>query len=702
MSAKRPRAAFESEPTGPPHYAPFVLYGTPLPAYDPQSRDDGSYVPVWKQEVTDERGRKRLHGAFTGGFSAGYFNTVGSKEGWTPSTFVSSRANRAKAQQDGKQQRPEDYMDDEDLAEQAEAQRLETQDAFAGLGSTITNSAGRGMFSDLFKTTGDTKGVKLLQRMGWRQGQGIGPKVRRRAQGDKRGESHLFAPANTRMIAFVRKTDRKGLDHAGEARLGNAGTIQEEDENGGEDARILTTNRAKAKPKPKPLKRSGFGVGVLDDAGSDDEDPYSMGPRINYNKIIGAGKKKNKGVLVGSTANSSATKPSLVTRNLTQRTNNVSNFRKCHDGRLPLDGFVLAAAALTITHAQEYPPPLVPAGWRPDQQTSGVEAKAGTYQSTADAAKASSLDAKSRAALLGERQLPGKSIFDFIKPEARTRLAAATGKNNLPQALGESAPAGFRQSDAEKRRTLWTLVPRLDRETAAAALRRGNTGWIPYAEDEDKRARYKYFLELSEGLQSNLPERPKTFSLEEWTKELREFAEAAEIFRPMSGLMASRFTSSTSAGPKLASDARDTAPLSPSKEEDPAEKAANLGMYGPMTRSRQAFYPTRLLCKRFNVKPPANVAAGSATEADAALVEESRRLHVVSQASLDRMMMETSFKPPSFIPRGTESGSVGTHGVGSTEAEHVKVDAERNDAIEGQRAGDEVFKTIFGSDDEDD
>ena len=28
--------------------------------------------------------RKRFHGAFTGGFSAGYFNTVGSKEGWKP------------------------------------------------------------------------------------------------------------------------------------------------------------------------------------------------------------------------------------------------------------------------------------------------------------------------------------------------------------------------------------------------------------------------------------------------------------------------------------------------------------------------------------------------------------------------------------------------------------------------------------------
>ncbi len=35
-------------------------------------------LPLHKQEATDEQGRKRFHGAFTGGFSAGYFNTVGS------------------------------------------------------------------------------------------------------------------------------------------------------------------------------------------------------------------------------------------------------------------------------------------------------------------------------------------------------------------------------------------------------------------------------------------------------------------------------------------------------------------------------------------------------------------------------------------------------------------------------------------------
>ena len=46
-----------------------VFLGTALP--DDEHGDDGAFVPVWKQTVTDERGRRRLHGAFTGGFSAG-------------------------------------------------------------------------------------------------------------------------------------------------------------------------------------------------------------------------------------------------------------------------------------------------------------------------------------------------------------------------------------------------------------------------------------------------------------------------------------------------------------------------------------------------------------------------------------------------------------------------------------------------------
>ncbi len=62
------------------------------------------------QTVTDEQGRQRFHGAFTGGFSAGYFNTVGSEEGFQPKSFVSSRSSRAKITN----QTAKDYMDSSD------------------------------------------------------------------------------------------------------------------------------------------------------------------------------------------------------------------------------------------------------------------------------------------------------------------------------------------------------------------------------------------------------------------------------------------------------------------------------------------------------------------------------------------------------------------------------------------------------------
>lgn len=69
MAYKRPRAvspgASSKRSRGPSTH---VLLGTELPEED---GDDGAFVPVWKQTVTDERGRRRLHGAFTGGFSAG-------------------------------------------------------------------------------------------------------------------------------------------------------------------------------------------------------------------------------------------------------------------------------------------------------------------------------------------------------------------------------------------------------------------------------------------------------------------------------------------------------------------------------------------------------------------------------------------------------------------------------------------------------
>jgi len=99
------------------------MIGTPFISEDgvTQRKVDKVNKKPWEQEVRDEKGRKRLHGAFTGGFSAGYFNTVGTKEGWTTAQFRSSRGDKissASIQPIKKKQDVMDFMDEEDIKDQ--------------------------------------------------------------------------------------------------------------------------------------------------------------------------------------------------------------------------------------------------------------------------------------------------------------------------------------------------------------------------------------------------------------------------------------------------------------------------------------------------------------------------------------------------------------------------------------------------------
>ncbi|KAL4985822.1 hypothetical protein BDW68DRAFT_164416 [Aspergillus falconensis] len=729
MVSKRTRDAFEADFQA--QHSPYAFYGTPLPPLDAGTRDDGSYLPVWKQEVTDDRGRKRLHGAFTGGFSAGYFNTVGSKEGWTPATFVSSRQNRAK---DARKQRAEDFMDEEDIREAEESRNLQTNNEFSGVGSTATDALRRGGLMDLFNASGETIGVKLLKKMGWREGQGIGPKVRRKADlGDgatgfsDADKTYLFAPENPPMVAFVRKTDYKGLGFEGEARLGSRHDERDkiDEDNDPFFGRRLNTGKANQIKAQKP-RRGAFGVGVLNDTGSDDEDPYSLGPQISYNRIIGGDKKKK-----------SKTKPTDDTRSLASSNPLLSNkpvfipkkavaakgaagYRKCHDGRLPLDGFLLAdgISTLSLSSDKKYAPPEIPKDWK-SKKTPSKQRGTLNYVSTAEAAKASALDPVSRAEILGEDQLPAKSIFDWMTPEGRAKIAKLTGKTDLPPALGEKAPKGYELSESQRQKDIWDLVPKLDKLVAVQALTRAASGWMPYSEDESKRTRYRTFLEIRAGLRDTLPVRVPGSSTNEWVTELEEFARAAEVFKPVSGVMASRFTSASS-GPKGASDEAKTdtnaALLSkPSeKPEDPAIAAAKIGMFGSMTRTTISFYPTRLLCKRFNVKPPGHVqvdpgkpSSGSSSSAaqgsrfqSAGYQTDNRPRELVSQDVMNQLMLAAGGGSGEALAESSrgDSASAMHAAPGPSPITPVVIEADRNEALEAERPGEAVFKAIFGSD----
>jgi hypothetical protein len=120
------------------------MIGTPFISDDirDQRKVDKINKKPWEQEVRDEKGRKRLHGAFTGGFSAGYFNTVGTKEGWTTTNFRSSRNDKnGNIKGQIKRQDATDFMDEEDLKDQVGLTGLTTNENYRDFFSSV-NSEG--------------------------------------------------------------------------------------------------------------------------------------------------------------------------------------------------------------------------------------------------------------------------------------------------------------------------------------------------------------------------------------------------------------------------------------------------------------------------------------------------------------------------------------------------------------------------------
>lgn len=708
MSLKRNRAGYEND-----HKPPFVFYGTALPSLDSERRDDGTYVPLWKQEVRDERGRKRLHGAFTGGFSAGYFNTVGSKEGWSPSTFTSSKS------QPQTRDAPlvNQYMDDEDLADLEQNQRLTTNESYAGLGrSTADDDAPPSSLADLLQPVNNTIGVRLLEKMGWRPGQGIGTRVKQAvAESHPTDALYSMAPKDSGLLAYQRKSDRRGL-----------GLARDDSRHVSQDASYVD-KPTMTKLEQVISRQNGIGVGVHNDDDSD-EDPFEVVPKTSYNKVIGGDRRRRRGGLF-----SAPTKKASSVTVTGHSTSNIS--AKCHDGLVVLPGFVLSMRPSRRPLHNVYAPPAVPEDWQP---MSWPHTDSTKRPSSTEAAKASTLDPAQRANLLGEALLPGKSVFDYMTPEARARLVAATGRTDLPQAKGEKAPEGYSQSREDKQRRMFALIPRLDPKVASAAVQRAQSGWLPYTEDLDKRKRYRSFIEYSAGSATEVPSRAPSANDQDWSNEMSEFVKAAQVFRPITGFMASRFTTSsaTSASAMTTTSAdgdhntSSTASPAPTATEktDPAEQAAKIGMFGQMTRITERFFPTRLTCKRFGVKPPDHVTA-SDTSAETQAADATRsskphhdtRLDVISKPAMDRMMQELAATSASvtntlaqstFVSGGTQSpdGPANTD-VADVSAEHeasrhidgpLAINTERNEALESARAGDDMFKAVFGSDDEDD
>lgn len=505
-------------------------------------------------------------------FPFSYFNTVGSKEGWAPSQFRSSRENRHEADAGRLQNLPQDFMDEEDLVDAAESQKLGTSQSFTGVGNRHDDSLLADKFMGLLHVKSDTAGVLLLKRMGWRSGQGIGPKVHRKPRLGGPGvsikddpvaiaSSYLFAPDDIAMIPFSKKADRRGLGTHISRITADQDPSKSAVDNGNRSSRFQGFNGAYPTNRTSngPSSGRGFGVGVLNDSSSGEDDPYEIGPKITRIRRA-QNPKKTKGLTkVQGTIQASSS----------------GNIRGEHNA---LAGFVVgttedAEAGMASRRQDSFP---IPDWWTPSSRA----ATGSTVQTARAQPRASSprsLDSASRGRLLGEPE-----------PSNHTSISSLPERGST---TGPSSQAMNVSSDQ---------TPRPTRQAAKAALGREQEGRGPYRSQPSKQERYQRYLEYHAGLNPLAPTKPDSMADLDFDQELAEFYNCVAIFKPMAGPMASRFTSATASIPSTKSFAT----AETRRDQDTPREAARLGMFGNMTRSVVDFTPSSLLCKRFNVAPP--------------------------------------------------------------------------------------------------
>ncbi|KAK9894119.1 hypothetical protein P389DRAFT_103559 [Cystobasidium minutum MCA 4210] len=766
----------------------FVQYGTPLPSLADTKKDQGEYVPIWQQEVRDEQGRRRLHGAFTGGFSAGYYNTAGSKEGWTPSTFVSKKEAKGKQRAE---QRPEDFMDEEDLAELKASRAFKTtesygggqarpQDAFAGLGavaSTSTSSANAqdpgysaavaNSLKDLVKPGSRRIGQKIMTKMGWRPGQGIGPRVsyaRRKEQmrelgmpvdeedeEDEEAAKHTFAPLDRTVLTFEQKDNQWGIGYVPGQGITSRLQDQSSSQAGPSSYSIPVSDQARfgklgrngdAGPQTRMPVGGAFGISALEDADEDDLDVYGSGIPEGRNLVLNDDEDEEDGF---AGAYGGSKKPQLMRWNDRQKKapharppeENVSRQQQqtFNDGSPMLPGFVLASRLQPPD--KWFPAEPVPKNWQPNPKA--IWERERLKSSTSAAASTSNmmhpqrkgqqnmLTADDRGNILGEPTAP-KSVFDFLSAKDKERIQslgrgeAPTTNNAGPQIAG---PA--REPEVLR-------VPTIDPRVAQSALK----GFMPYGDDPAKQARYKAFLthhampqDASKPFQ---PSPPPGKTIGELNTELEAFANAAMIFKPMSGMMANRFTSSTGqaalldikapeAGlykPKPVSDAQKLTEQNEEEKKrkvqeereaaDPRRIAVREGNFGFMTRTVEPWYPTKLLCKRFNVADPHP--DGPSRESNSShsfgqTPSAAQESDILNQSAMDSMMQDrkSNNTGDGFLGGVSfPSAQPGAQATAAAEANDPAMDgtAQADDVLAYEKPSMDIFKAIFASDDEDD
>uniref|UniRef100_A0A8C3H5K9 G-patch domain containing 1 n=1 Tax=Chrysemys picta bellii TaxID=8478 RepID=A0A8C3H5K9_CHRPI len=591
-------------------------------------------VPLQEQTVKDEKGRyKRFHGAFSGGFSAGYFNTVGSKEGWAPSTFVSSRQKRADKTVLG----PEDFMDEEDLSEYGIAPKeITTTDDFASkpkdrikekarqIAGVTASIPGATALDDLIAPAKITIGVELLRKMGWKEGQGVGPRVKRKPRKQKpdpevkvygcalppegsegsedeedeyQPENVTFAPKDVMPVDLTPKENVHGLGYKGldptKALFGASGEHPSLFTDGSEKTSNLLGDLRHSKGRKLGISGQAFGVGALEE---DDDDIYATETLSKYDTVL---KDEEPGdMLYGWTAPKQYKDKKGMEKEVR------------YIGKI-LDGFSLASKS--SAPKKTYLPPDLPRDYRPVHYfrpvitarnenpllLQALVESTGKRETDTPQQNRHTLNASQRRELLGETALkgPSPSVLEYLSGKDKERIKEAkqaAEQQMKTQTLPQQSLNISSASDGVNHK--WQMA--LGGQLATP----GSSDFKPFAKNPEKQKRYEDYVESLKQGQKDTPESHSDPGMTEWERgrEREEFFHAAVLYKSSNSVLSSRFTRAKH------EDDTDKVEVPRDQEMDinDKESAVKMKMFGKLTRDKFEWHPEKLLCKRFNVPDP--------------------------------------------------------------------------------------------------
>uniref|UniRef100_UPI00358F16C2 G patch domain-containing protein 1 isoform X2 n=1 Tax=Myxine glutinosa TaxID=7769 RepID=UPI00358F16C2 len=484
----------------------------------------------------------------------------------------------------------------------------------AGLPTQASTSLARETLEKLVAPVRVGLGERLLSRLGWRPGQGVGPRLKRKPQpkhpvvksklygcqlppsstwtlqgGNSEGEeededeefapSHAtFAPSDMVPLTFVPLPLRWGLGYRGlnQSSLGPSYLLPTL-----ELMEVVTQGSAPHKKKAVRITGQAFGVGLADDDDDEDDPVYTVDRPERYDSELG-GPEPEQGL--GWTGPPPAT-----------------GYKRGEKHRPGMALPAFQAASRPVDPDKFFPPPTPPRGYCPwppflakGEMVSQIVPDVGTGVKGRH-----ELDASQRAQML---EIPAqsvtpvvpavqeavtleapKSVFDLLSEADRSRLMQI--RRDLHPAIAQASPD-----------PPGPVCPIPSLNVSAISVK---PTFTPFTEDLGKQTRYAEFLQT---LKAGKSEKAVASGLTEWEREREkeEFAQAAAIFRPLHAAMAARFTS----GSEGTEEDKVEVPIQ--EETDSSEKtnAAKLKMFGKLTREELEWHPDPLLCKRFNVPNP--------------------------------------------------------------------------------------------------